>query len=271
MIRASWFVFRTFFFLALIGALSAYASDKKGIGLAERSEGYRVTALQVSWYYTWSPKPLPGVQGKEFVPMVWGGKRTDAELKAVSSLGRVPVLLAINEPDHTDQAHMSEDDIVRYWPELESTSVRISSPAPAGASSAWFDNFLARSRREGLKVDFLAVHLYGPPDAARFLTKIDALYARFGLPIWITEFAVADWDVAAPNCRTDCRNHYSEEQVLAFMKAVLPELEKRRFVERYAWFGAGSFADAHEELRPSRLFDKNGELTRLGRLYAAFQ
>jgi len=38
---------------------------------------------------------------------------------------------------------------------------------------------------------------------------------------------------------------------------------------RYAWFGAGD--DIAEELRTSRLFEKDGTLTPLGRYYADFQ
>ena len=63
-------------------------------------------------------------------------------------------------------------------------------------------------------------------------------------------------------------NRYSEDAVLQFMKEVLPELERRPYVIRYAWFGAGE--GMSEELRTSRLFEADGSLTRLGRFYADF-
>ena len=88
------------------------------------------------------------------------------------------------------------------------------------------------------------------------------------MPIWLTEFGVADWDTA-PWIRKSTVNRYSEDAVLQFMKEVLPELEKRPYVMRYAWFGAGD--GIGEELRTSRLFEKDGTLTPLGRYYADFQ
>ena len=98
----------------------------------------------------------------------------------------------------------------------------------------------------------------------KFLQRLDAVYKHYGKPIWITEFAVADW-----SARQAGTNRYSEEQVMAFMKAVIPELEKRSYVERYAWFGAGR-GSGSEAVRTSRLVDSQGALTPLGRLYASF-
>lgn len=247
------------------------ASDKKGVGVADLKAADRVAALQVAWYYTWKPWPIEGAQA-EFVPMIWGGARTAEHIAAVRQRGKVPVLLAINEPNHTDQANMSVEEVARLWPKIEPLAERLSSPAPAGVLGPWYDKFHRMAKRRGLRYDFMAVHLYGPPDPNKFLAKIDAVHEKYRLPIWITEFAVADWDAAPKNCRGDCpRNRYSEEEVLAFMQTVLPELEKRPYVERYAWFGAGRYALSHEQVRTSRLFDKNGRLTPLGCFYANFR
>jgi hypothetical protein len=51
------------------------------------------------------------------------------------------------------------------------------------------------------------------------------------------------------------------------MKAVLPELEKFDFVERYAWFGRPG---AGRHLTLSAIYGDAGKLTELGKLYASF-
>jgi hypothetical protein len=115
---------------------------------------------------------------------------------------------------------------------------------------------------QGKDYDFVAVHWYGAPSAKSFLRKIDDIHEAYGKPIWITEFAVADW--AARDGR---KNRYSTEATERFMTTVLPELERRPYVERYAWMGAGAYREATVT---SRLVDDTGALTALGRIYAKF-
>lgn len=253
--------------LSFFAAQALWASEKKGIGLADLGAADRIAALRVAWYYTWQPRPIEGAPPEKFVPMVWGGHRLDEHIALMRRHGKVPVLLAINEPNRVDQANMSVEEVLRRWPEISALAQRVSSPAPAGVLGPWFDKFHRLARARGLRFDFMAVHLYTPPEPARFLAKIDAVYERYRMPIWITEFAVADWEAKdGPGS-----NRYAEEDVLEFMRVVLPELERRSFVERYAWFGAGKYSLTHEQVRTSRLFEKDGSLTALGRYYAAHQ
>lgn len=116
-------------------------------------------------------------------------------------------------------------------------------------------SFERSAKASNLRTDFVAIHIYGPPDPQKFLQRLDAAYKHYRKPIWITEFAVADW-----SAREAGTNRYSEEQVMAFMKVVIPELEKRSYVERYAWFGAGR-GSGKEAVRTSRLVDSRGALT----------
>ena len=115
---------------------------------------------------------------------------------------------------------------------------------------------------QGKDYDFVAVHWYGAPSAKSFLRKIDDIHETYQKPIWITEFAVSDW--AARDGR---RNRYSTGATERFMRTVLPELERRPYVERYAWMGAGAYREATVT---SRLVDDTGALTALGRIYAEF-
>ena len=109
-----------------------------------------------------------------------------------------------------------------------------------------------------MQVNFIPLHWYGPPDPTRLLKFVDSVYAQFGLPIWVTEFAV----------KNNATNTYTPQQALAYMQAVLPALESRSYVERFAWFGAAGTNSA--ELVPSRLVDAAGTLTPLGQAYASF-
>jgi len=254
----------------------SFASEKKGACLADLKSADRINALNVSWYYTWKPYPIKGTSAN-FVPMLWGGKqkRLKKELKVLRSMGKVPVLLVFNEPDKKDQANMTVEQVVKLWPEIKQLADKISSPAVAGGTNQWFKKFYNIAKKKHLKFDFIAVHLYTSPNPKKFLKKIDYIYKKYHLPIWITEFAVADWKSSKRNCKLKkkykCKNKYSEKEVLEFMKAVLPELEKRPYVEKYAWFGAGHDCYKREQVRTSCLFDKYGKLTSVGCFYALFK
>lgn len=269
--HAGWLA--VFFALLLVLTAPLQASEKKGIGLHDLHAADRVAALNVGWYYTWQTNPIEGVAGKKFVPMIFGGNpaRLEQQEAALQSQPKPAELLLINEPDHADQANMTVPTVVGDWSTLSSLGEHVSSPAAADLQGPWLQKFMAQAKANGLKMDFLAVHVYGPPNAQAFLQKLDAAYAKYHLPIWITEFAVADYSVSPKNCQVNCVNHYSEEQILAFMQQVLPELEKRPYIQRYAWFGAGKWSSTHEQVRTSRLFDEQGNLTSLGQYYANFQ
>jgi hypothetical protein len=71
---------------------------------------------------------------------------------------------------------------------------------------------------------------------------------------------VADWKAKKPE-----DNRHTAQEVYAFMKEVLPQLDKLDFVERYAWFPS-SLKNA--KIASSSLFNEDGSLTPLGKLYA---
>ena len=72
-------------------------------------------------------------------------------------------------------------------------------------------------------MDYVGVHWYGGTDAAHFKTKMRRIYEKYGRrPLLITEFAPADWQA-----KTHSQNRMKAPDVLAFMKEVLPWLEKQ--------------------------------------------
>jgi hypothetical protein len=249
--------------LALCVAL-AWASPKKGIGMGRVTDptGSKLAMLNVAWYYNWSMNANADASRHCFVPMYWGGR---GQLKKFATpppdLG--PVLLAFNEPDFREQSNRSVDEVLEEWSTLQGWAPRIGGPHAAKPLDAWMREFVRRADTAGLRVDFIGVHWYGAPNAEHFLRYLDNIHRQYQRPIWITEFAPADWKARAG----DRPNRYTHAQVQDFMRAVLPELERRPYIERYAWF---SSRKDNEVIRTSKLFNPDGTLTELGRIYAEF-
>ena len=109
----------------------------------------------------------------------------------------------------------------------------------------------------------MAVHWYAPPNSASFLRWIDSIYAIYKLPIWVTEFAVADWNID-PSIG---ESRYSLNDVQVFMNATLPELMKRDYVQKFSW-KTRSTTDVN--MWSSALLNPDNSLTALGEIYAAF-
>jgi hypothetical protein len=225
----------------------------------------KLKQLNVSWYYTWNPD-APADSTLPFTPMVWSTKHLPKANIPLETPGVDNNLLCINEPDMQSQANMTVEDVVAIWSQFEATGRRLGSPATASNASrdgSWFANFMTAASMGGLKVDFIAIHWYAPPNPTSLLGLVDTLYQKYKLPIWITEFAVADWKATSV-----ATNRYTQDQVIAFMRQVLPELDKRPYVEKYAW-KTRSTSDMY--MWSSAIFNDDGSLTQVGECYAAHQ
>lgn len=233
----------------------------------------KVAALRVSWHYSWGATlAAEEPKGVEFVPMIWGYWGTNEsflatiqELTAAKSDNSRKHLLGFNEPDGTgkDQSKMTVAKALEAWPHLMQTGLRLGSPGAVHADKEWMQEFMKEAAAKGYRVDFVCVHWYGGPNVPAFLDRLRKIHQLYGKPIWITEFAVADWKAESRE-----KNKHSPEVVLKFMQEVLPALDELDFVERYAWF---SFPTNHRALGPSALFTDDGTLTELGQFYAAHQ
>jgi hypothetical protein len=238
---------------------------KKGIAVTHRTYdwSYIVSSLNPFWSYSWGIT-LSRFQpdGVEFVPMKWSGSMSDEiadRLRSQFARGEISYLLGYNEPDSETQANMTVDRAIALWSELEALGIPLISPSPVHFDNEWTEAFMERAMAEGLRIDFLGFHSYAGTDAQGLLNRLDQLYERYGIPIWITEFAVADW-----NAETRESNRIRPEDVLTFMRTVLPELDRREHIFRYAWYT--DFSSQH--LWPSALFDADRDLTPLGEFYA---
>ena len=248
-------------------------TTKKGVAFGVSSIDsweYRLTALNAKWHYSWNWELQDNYPDDvEFVPMIWGVNSTSTSiLSNIASLvdnGDVTHLLGFNEPDLVSQANMTVDQAVESWERIEETGAILGSPVTAAPLNSWMIDFMTRALDENLQVDFVAVHWYGPPNAANFINKINEVFDQYQKPIWITEFAVRD-----PDATTIENNQYSPEQVLEFMEAVLPELEEMEFVHRYAWFSTSTSNQNYAKTATSVLIDDDNQITPLGEFYANF-
>jgi hypothetical protein len=243
------------------------AGHKKRGTVAENMP--KVEALHVSWNYSWGARHVDEQPKEiEFVPMIWGGRDPDRVRDTIETdvmpeiqSGRVKRLLGFNEPDGKDQANMTVEQALAIWPVLEATGVPLASPGPVHADREWMTAFMEGVRQKDYRVDYIAVHSYGGGNAKHFKSRMRKIYEMYDQrPLLITEFAVADWKTGGDINK----NRHSPAKVLTFMKEILPWMERQDWIEGYAWF---SFDIDSPQGYSSALFDKDGNLTTLGRFY----
>ncbi len=240
--------------------------SKKGAAFANQTLAWshKTSQLTAHWMYSWGNVVRDEIpENVEFVPMFWGKGSVNQDnidrIKQLVADGKVKYVLGFNEPDGADQANMTVDEAIALWPELEKIGVPLVSPATVNPNNAWMQEFMSKADALGLRIDYVAVHHYGGTSVSGFINKLKDTHQQYNRPIWITEFAVADWSATTPE-----NNKYTEAQVRQFMGQVLTALDNIDYVFRYAWFD-GKNAPLH----PSALFDEDANITPLGELYAS--
>jgi len=219
----------------------------------------------VSWWYSWKHKsgfyrgycdnPVAADTyarnnlGIEFVPMFNPGippQPFDAETE--ESLQQAKYLMALNEPERSDQANVTSLDAAKMWPEIvtiaEKYNLQIVAPCTTTDNNAksWYRDWLEECTTlygQPCKYDFTCFHSYLYPwpcvelprenacleyEGQQILDHINYWYDKFGKPVWITEFAC--------NYGLPC----DEETNLELMKQMVPILDASDKVFRYAWF-----------------------------------
>ncbi|QIQ06315.1 sigma-70 family RNA polymerase sigma factor [Streptomyces liangshanensis] len=219
---------------------AAVASARKGVGVWNWNGG-ATKALGDSgagWYYTWGTDHSFVSSGSaQYVPMIWGKDSVDpANLARARAAG--PYLLGFNEPDMGAQSNMTVDQALALWPKVQDTGKIVGSPAVAfGGDTAggWLDRFMSGAKSRGYRVDFVTLHWYGGDfrtEAAvgQLRSYIEAVHARYGKPVWLTEFALTDFSQGTPRFPT-------EDQQAAFLASAAKMLAGLPYVQRWAWFG----------------------------------
>lgn len=228
-------------YIAIIIMGTAVIAEKAGVGTWENSDYSMLDWVErqdgLSWYYNWRADQLwteaSEARGVEFVPMIHSADDVDIN---IHSQTRVKAMLGFNEPDgdRSHQANLSVETALQLWPQLESHGVRLGSPATTQSgtlgSNSWLGQFMQGVDERGLRVDFVAVHYYSDTgDVGAFRTWLRQVYQEYRRPIWVTEFALIDWDKP---------ERFSFEDNARFVERAIPMLETLGYVERYAWFAA---------------------------------
>lgn len=244
--------------------------DKKGTAYSYRAPrwSHKTSELASHWFYHWGTDEIEEIPTAiEHVSMFWGpGSATEEKVQEMIQLkneGKLHYILAFNEPDNHDQALMSVDQAIEAWPLLEQVGLPIIAPSVGGPgyNNEWLLEFMQRAEELNYRVDYIGYHHYPGPNAGIFLDRLHKTYEQFNKPIWITEFAVADWSAT-----TDENNRHSPEAVLGFMQEVLPAMDGIDWIHRYCWFDDSD--SSRPQLASSRLFDEDGNITPLGAFYA---
>jgi hypothetical protein len=224
-----------------VGGLAAPATaagTKKGVSAAAFS-GVTTALGDVGarWFYTWAsdPQGITAPAGTEFVPMIWGRDSVNAaQVQQAKASGST--LLAFNEPDLAGQANLPVETALDLWPQLQATGMRLGAPAVAyggDTPGGWLDRFMSGAAARGYRVDFIPLHWYGGDFSAaatgQLQSYLQAVYNRYHLPIWVTEYALTDFSGPTPR-------YPSAAEQADFVSRSTAMLNGLSFVERYAWF-----------------------------------
>jgi len=252
------------------------AMAKRGVGFStSTSTGLwykNIVNLKANWYYTWGlnanmdPNAPKNV---EFVPMFWGHSNvTQANVDMINDMyrqGKIFYVMGFNEPDLSDQANLSVANALVDWKFLSDNldkGIKLVSPSVSWPGAQWFKDFMTGVQQQGLRMDYMALHIYMGQSPSTYITQVQNIYSAYGKKVWITEFAPRDDSATSGQPST---NHYSAQWILDnFMTPLLPQLESMDAVFRYAWFsGSPTMAG----LWTSMLVDASGQLTILGNYY----
>ena len=228
----------------------------------------RENAHNADWAYNWANTPNNNpfsveVANYEYVPMIWSasvngvGGQINTILNLENNFGvHVDYVLGFNEPELPTQSNMTVNTALNVWQvmsdEFANTDIKLVSPAVSGQGGLnnwlypFMDTVVARNNdsnpNNDLQVDAIAYHFYtvafnGTNEANRLLGQIDEIYERYGLPIWITEFAGTSFSADNPIHSTEERQAFNR----AFLERLIPEFDARDYVHRASWwqFGAG--------------------------------
>ena len=257
---------------------SGSSGGKKGAGLlACPGIGEGVNSLNVSWGYGWieDPNTVFTDEGKavpsglDLVPMIQRtSMATSSVFDTIKSRSNYKAILGPNEPDINEKDPQATAQI---WPQFVATGLRVGSPAPAHTTleeGDWFVEFMSSIAAAGSHVDFIALHSYGQQfdnvtgSVADIRSYIEGVYAKYKLPIWLTETAMATW--AQKECYTNgCYPDKATQTEFATALVQMLEGLDAGILERYAYFEVGGTA-------PSNLIDnQSGALNSIGQAFAA--
>lgn len=247
--------------------IRSFKVSKKGVNIDDKNVLAQVSDMGESWYYNWGHTPSSHISGdKEYVPMLWNN--TDIEwLKGEGQ--NYSTVLGFNEPDNAAESNMSAATVASYQKYFTESGLRVGAPATTYSPSTneWFEEYISQINIDD--IDFIPVHIYydwhDENMVSTFLAELDATYAKYQKPIWVTEYGLAN----------SANNHFYGSQdnpnfdvakgIKEYMTETINGLEERDYVERYTWF---SFGTNDTNGGKTSLYDQaTGSLTSLGITY----
>lgn len=228
-----------------------------------------VNNLNVSWWYDWASAKNGASGNGEYIPMIWGASNVNStELNNAGNSG-ASAILTFNEPDNTGQSNMSVATALSLWPQIQAVAqahhMLIGSPSAVNfAAGGWLDQFMQGARARGYEVDFICIHPYvGDATVAAATTdlqnKLVSVHNQYGLPIWVTEYAMANWSRSGDP-------YFGQATEAQFATSSVNMMNGLSYVARYAWLAAipsiGGYTD-------TATCTTSGSNTQVGVAYAA--
>jgi len=186
---------------------------------------------KVSWAYNWGQDTSGLASGLEYVLMLWNnnlsltGPWAAAASNAIASGSSH--LFSFNEPDISSQANMDVNTVAQAYmsyiqPFAGKAKLGALAVTNGGGSMGltYLSNFI--SNCSSCTIDFVNIHWYdSATNFEYFKSHVEQAYTAGGnRPIWITKFATTG----------------TEDEQNTFLEVVIPWLDAKPYVERYAYF-----------------------------------
>eukprot|EP00054_Salpingoeca_dolichothecata_P008953 m.50697 g.50697 ORF g.50697 m.50697 type:complete len:308 (+) comp18068_c0_seq3:57-980(+) len=272
--------------LLLPGCILSSSFPKRGVVVAPHKNhtfcGDLENLTNLTWWYdysTWGASFNEGScipQNQEFVPCIWGKGVVIHDTVNTTLLAKAKYLMTWNEPDQYGQSWVHPYNASQLWPKITALAhkfnLSIVAPCVSNADGAswWLKSWAGNCTKMYGKMcefDFACTHGYYFPTpcpkdvhdwacASHLMPMLKGLNARFGKPVWFTEFACRSWGRPSGI-------HCTNEENIKFASQVLPQLDSAPEVARYSWFISRDVAFPSDSL----LAPLNATLTPLGKLY----
>lgn len=198
------------------------------------------------WYYNWGlgvPYQNSGFSTPEvqYVPMSWSKGDYYTSNDKMVSIGQNMTMnhhLAFNEPDNTGQANLTVAAALEAYPRLLASGLRLGAPGVENVQysanndefneDSWIKEFMDSCVARGYRVDFIPAHDYVRRTTATYLERFEALYKRYGIPVWVTEYNYGNPNMGS--AELDLSIGYRN------IKLMTEAFEKADFIERYNWY-----------------------------------
>ena len=228
---------------APVSSGGSYSGGKRGLAYNDVNLCSSFSGGKFGFAYNWAQtenSALP--DGIQFVPMMHKTSDSSAEaflanVDAAVSKGS-NVVMAFNEPDHTEQANMSPEAACDAWASYlqpitsSHPNVQILSPSVTNGPAPMGLDWLSRFQKNCPTATWHAANIhwydiYDDQTFERFKTHVELAISTFNMPIWITEFGLN------PGSATP-------DQAASFLKQALAYLDGNTSVVGYAWFMVGT-------------------------------